>query len=172
MIKLRKLSHADQAVLVEQMNKPKITRYLSSKIPAPYSCEDALWFIEQGSKQDCIVRAIEVNGVFAGVVGAYLQTGEYAHAAELGYWIVESFWGRGVATAAVLKFTDYLFTTTELFRLYNPVSKPNLASIRVMEKSGFKLEGEMERAVFQDGKYLNELHYAIFSLKEGGSMFS
>lgn len=161
MIMLRDLDAKDKTYLVKYLNNANVVRYLSSKIPRPYTLEDAIWWIESGSKKDVIVRAIEYNKQFVGVVGAYLQDAEYAHSAELGYWVAEEFWNKNIATESVIQFVQLVFSQGEIIRLFNRVSKPNTSSIRVMEKSGFQLEGESENSVFQCGEYLNELNFSI-----------
>ena len=165
MIKLRDLENKDKELLVEYLNNPNVVKYLSSNIPQPYSLEDATWWVDTGSKQSAIVKAIGQDDEIVGVIGAYIQKDEYAHSAEIGYWVAERFWNKGIATEAVIQFTQFMFSQTNVSRLFNPVSKPNTASIRVMKKAGYQLEGELKSSVFQCGQYLNELYFAICNNK-------
>lgn len=160
MITLRDIKHSDDRLLVAYLNDLRVTKYLSSKIPVPYRLSDAHWWIETGSKQDAYAKVIECHGKFCGVIGLYTQALEYAHSAEIGYWIAYEYWGRGVATEAVLLFSESIFSTTDITRLFNPVTASKLASRRVMEKSGYALEGTMRNAIFRDGKYDDECMYA------------
>ena len=157
---LRTLTPADAARLVEHLNDEAVYRYLSSRIPQPYTLDDANWWIETGSKDKAIVRAIEYRGDFCGVIGATLQAFEHAHSAEVGYWLARPAWGNGIATAALRQFSEHLFAKTEIRRLFAGVFDGNLASARVLEKAGYEFEGIRQKAVFKNGQYLNEHLYA------------
>ncbi|WP_199608923.1 GNAT family N-acetyltransferase [Flocculibacter collagenilyticus] len=160
MIKLRNLENTDQELLVQYLNNARVTRYLSSRIPQPYTQEDARWFVNVGSKENSIVKAIIVDDVFCGVIGAYTQQLEYAHSAELGFWLAEKYWGRGIATKAIIHFTDFIFSSTKITRLYNPVSAPNKASLRAMEKASYSLEGVLKQSVCKHKERFDEYLYA------------
>ncbi|SYZ74150.1 putative Uncharacterized N-acetyltransferase p20 [Candidatus Zixiibacteriota bacterium] len=84
--------------------------------------------------------------------------------AELGYWLAKEYWGRGITPEAIRLILDYSFRTLKLVRVYAHVMHPNEASIRVLEKIGFKREGYLRKAVFQHNRWLNEILFAI--LKE------
>ncbi|WP_440056155.1 GNAT family N-acetyltransferase [Pseudoalteromonas sp. T1lg65] len=157
---LRPPSEGDRTLLVEYLNNDNVTRYLSSKIPKPYTLEDADWWLEVGCKQNAIVKAIEAKGIFCGVIGVYLQGFEYKHSAELGYWIAEPYWRRGIATEAVKQFVQNIFANTDVIRIFNPVTAQNQASIRVLEKNGFSLEGILKSAVSHGGVLCDEHLYA------------
>ena len=160
MIQLRDVHSNDNLLLVQYLNNENVTRYLSSKIPSPYSLEDAKWWIEVGSKDNAIVKAITFNNTFCGVVGIYTQAFEYQHSAEIGYWIAEKYWNQGIGSHAVKQFVEFIFTSTEIKRLFNPVSEPNFPSIKVMEKAGFYREGILKQSVYKNGKYYDEHLYA------------
>ena len=80
--------------------------------------------------------------------------------AELGYWLAEPFWGRGVMTAAVTAFVAHSFQTLPLQRIFASVYASNPASARVLEKAGFQFEGCMRKNVLKDGEILDSLLYA------------
>lgn len=159
MIKLRELQIDDREWLVRYLNNEWVVRYLSSRIPQPYTFNDANWWVEIGSKQSALVKAITLDEVFCGVVGIYLQEAEYSDA-ELGYWVAEDYWNRGIATRAVTEFTSLVFSTTRIQRIYNPVSAPNLASIKVMEKTGYNLERIVNKAAQHNGHFYDEHLFA------------
>lgn len=167
MITLRDLGNDDQLLLVKYLNDPEVIRYLSSKIPNPYTVDDANWWIETGSKDHAIVKAVEFNGVFCGVIGAYTQVFEYAHSAEVGYWIAKPYWGKRIATQALQLFTADIFNQTSISRLFNPVSAPNIASMRVLEKAGYQLEGVLRRSVCKAGDCYDEHVFARLKSNEG-----
>lgn len=165
MIALRSLEINDKQYLVKALNDHSVIQYLSSNIPAPYTIDDAQWFIETGSKDNALVKAITYQEAFCGVIGVYFRQKEYAHSAEIGYWLLPECWQKGIATQAVSQFCDLVFNTTSVCRIFNPVSAPNLASIRVMEKAGFSLEGIHKMAVQHDDTFIDELLYAKVKLR-------
>ena len=160
MIELRELKSDDREWLVRYLNNEQLVRYLASRIPQPYSFEDASWWVEVGSKEGAFVRAITFNGAFCGVIGVYTKEAEYAHAAELGYWVAQEYWNQGIASKAVTEFTELVFATTDIQRLYAVVSAPNLASIQVMNKAGYSLEGILRKSVQKQGQFYDEHLFA------------
>ena len=160
LISLQTFKKQHESELVHYLNQADVTRFLSSNIPQPYLDADALWWINTGCKDNALSKAIHVGNQFVGSVGVYLREREYAHTAELGYWLSPQFWGRGIATEAVNRFVEEVFETTSITRIFNPVSAPNTASIRVMEKCGFVLEGTLKQAILHDGKLIDEMVFA------------
>ena len=151
----RKFEASDVQFLVTWLNNEDITRYLSSRLPKPYSESDAVWWINQGCNEDHIGFVIELDGKPCGSIGVYLQQDK--HVAEIGYWITKGNWGQGIATEAVRQFVDYVFLNTPVSRIINPVTKENTASIRVMQKAGFVQEKTMSNAVQHQGKWFDEV---------------
>ena len=80
--------------------------------------------------------------------------------AEIGYWVGEPFWGKGIATAAAIRATEYGFATLGLVRIQAMVFEWNTASARVLEKAGYVLEGRMRRSIIKDGRIADSLLYA------------
>lgn len=160
MIELRELKSDDRELLVRYLNNEQLVRYLASRIPQPYSFDDATWWVEIGSKEGAFVRAISFNGVFCGVIGVYTKEAEYAHAAELGYWVAQEYWNQGIASKAVTAFTKLVFATTSIQRIYAVVTAANLASIQVMQKAGYSLEGILKQAVQKQGQFYDEHLFA------------
>jgi ribosomal-protein-alanine N-acetyltransferase len=159
-IELRELKSDDREWLVRYLNNEQLVRYLASRIPQPYSFDDANWWVEVGSKEGAFVRAITFHGAFCGVIGIYTKEAEYAHAAELGYWVAQDYWNQGIASKAVTAFTELVFATTEIQRIYAAVTAPNLASIQVMQKTGYSLEGILRKAVQKQGEFYDEHLFA------------
>jgi RimJ/RimL family protein N-acetyltransferase len=81
--------------------------------------------------------------------------------AEIGYWLGEPFWGRGIITKALAAMTKYAFSNFDLIRLYAYVFETNPASMRVLEKAGYKLEGRLRKSVIKDGQILDQMVYAM-----------
>jgi len=84
----------------------------------------------------------------------------HRHTAELGYWLGEEFWARGVMTEAVGAFTDFCFDRFLLRRIYAEPFANNRASARVLEKAGFSFEGRLKNNVLKNGELLDSLLYA------------
>ncbi|MFX6949463.1 GNAT family protein, partial [Acinetobacter baumannii] len=86
-----------------------------------------------------------------GGIGLILNSDVYIMSAEIGYWLAEPFWGQGIATEAVRQLVEYTFYYFDIVRLYAEVFETNKASMRVLEKNGFYLEGVRRKAVFKNG---------------------
>ncbi|AOT08836.1 GNAT family N-acetyltransferase [Pseudoalteromonas luteoviolacea] len=159
---LRPLEPTDGIDLVKHLNNPNVIRYLSDRLPKPYTLQDAKWWLEIGQRQNALNYAIECNGQFCGVIGAYLPDDLSSQQdAELGYWLGEYFWGNGIGTHAVALFIEKFFEKTSLKALYNPISSPNQASIRVMEKVGFRLKYITQKTAFHQGEACDEHVYVL-----------
>ena len=159
MITFKTIEPGDKDQLVEYLNNVNVTKYLSSRIPQPYSNNDAEWWVTTGSKVG-VVKAIIFKGNFVGVIGVTPGEYENSRSAELGYWLCESCWGNGIATMAVDNMTNNIFSNTEIIRLFAPIFSTNLGSIKVVKKCGYKLEGINEKAVYKHGKYIDLHIYA------------
>ena len=159
MIFLRDFNDGDEHLLVEHLNNKNVARYLSARIPQPYTMEDATWWVNEGSKVG-IVKAIVVRNQLIGCIGTVFGKFEREKSADIGYWIAESYWRKGIATKALAQLTEYIFNNTDLVRLCAPVFANNINSMRVLEKCGYKLEAILEKAIFKNGEYLNEYLFA------------
>jgi len=159
MVVLREFDTGDAPRLREYLNNPRVTRFLTSSIPQPYEKGDAEWWINEGSKAG-IVRAIEYDGVFVGTVGANRKQFEHSRSAEIGYWLAVGYWGKGIATTALSQLTAYVFSETDIVRLQAHVFDGNLASARVLEKAGYRLEGTLQKAICKDGNLMDASLYA------------
>ena len=137
----------DAEAIARVADNPRIAARLRNVFPSPYTVSDAEQFIALSNSPDYqrVSRAIVVDGVAAGGIG--ITPGErgevHQRTAEVGYWLGERFWGRGVVTDALRGFTDHLFEVTDLLRIYATVYDGNGASCRVLEKAGFEKEGVM-----------------------------
>lgn len=159
-VRLRPLRYADRERLAELANNKKIWNNLRDVFPHPYTLKDADKFLDSVKPQDPqITFAIEYNFQFAGVIGLVPQPDVYSKGAEIGYWLGEPFWGKGIASSAVKLATSYAFETLNLERLFAGVFENNEASKRVIEKCGFKHEGISRKAVFKNNKLIDEYRY-------------
>ena len=105
--------------------------------------------------------AIVVDGVSVGAIGLVLKDDVFRRSAEIGYWLGTDYWGRGIVTEAVRAVTDYAFATFDICRVYAGVFEWNPASMRVLERAGYELEGRMRKSVTKDGETVDELIYAV-----------
>lgn len=145
---LRKYRKGDEKALQRNINNRKVARYMSS-VPYPYTAKDAKewigkdlkWQKERKSAQVNFV--IDINGEVVGAVG--FSNINWEHKAEIGYWLAEKYWKQGIMTEAVKLAVKFGFKKLKLKRIFATVFSPNLASKRVLEKSGFTLEGVMRK---------------------------
>jgi RimJ/RimL family protein N-acetyltransferase len=102
-----------------------------------------------------------VNGEAVGGTGVHLREDVERFSAEIGYWLGETFWGRGIATAAVQTLSQHVLRTTEIFRIYAHVYAGNQASMRVLEKAGFEREAILRRSAVKNGVVIDRAVYTI-----------
>ena len=159
MVLIRSVEEKDVESLALLLNSESVSRYLTSKIPYPYTLDDAKWFVSTGSK-DGINKAIEFQGEFVGMVGVSPGEFENDRSAEIGYWVGEPYWGKGIATNALGKMTEFIFKSTEIVRLFAPVFSPNDASKRVLDKCGYYQESIQKMALHKNGAQFDAYIYA------------
>ncbi|MBG6128893.1 RimJ/RimL family protein N-acetyltransferase [Aquimarina sp. EL_43] len=165
-IKIRQLVESDKSQLAILANNNNISNNLRDYFPSPYDEEDAKSFIKMTIQQDPTVSfGIEFRGEFCGVISLILQDDMYRKSAEIGYWLGEPYWGKGITTKAVDQITKYGFEKLNLIRIYAGVIEYNTASMSVLEKSGFKKEGISQKAIIKNGKIWNEHRYYILNEK-------
>ena len=158
---VRSWSWKDRDSLVYHANNRNIWLNLRDRFPHPYTHNDARIWLEMvvGSKPDTNF-AIALNDEAIGGIGFSMQADVLYRSAEIGYWLGEEFWGRGLATEALAAVSDYAFASFDLCRLYAHVFDWNPASARVLEKAGYTYEGRLVKSVTKDGKTIDQLMYA------------
>jgi len=159
--RIRSWRAGDEPALAKHANSRSIWLNVRDRFPHPYTLADAeAWVAKVLDAEPETQFAIEVEGEAAGGIGLFLQQDVERFSAEIGYWLGEAHWGRGLTTAAVRRFTDYAFATFDLCRIYAGVFAWNPASARVLEKAGYVLEGRLRRAAVKDGRVVDSLVYA------------
>lgn len=149
--------------LVKHGNNKKIADNLTNHFPHPYTYDDAVKFIEMVSSAKPInVFAIEYKNEAIGAIGIFPQQDIYCRNAEMGYWISEDYWGKGIITYAISKMIVYAFDTFEINRIYARPFGPNLGSQKVLEKNGFELNARIKNSFYKNGEYLDELIYSRY----------
>ena len=106
------------------------------------------------------IFAIEVNGEAAGAIGVHPQKDIYCKNMEMGYWLAEPYWGNGIISKAISEMVDYAFKNFDVYRIYARPFGYNIASQKALEKAGFVLEARLEKTIFKNGEYVDELIYA------------
>jgi [ribosomal protein S5]-alanine N-acetyltransferase len=158
---VRSYTFADAESLAKYANNRKVWLNLRDGFPYPYTIDNANDFISRATSSKPETNfAIDVNGEAAGGIGFSLHTDIERISAELGYWLAEPFWGRGITTEAVRALTDYAIKEHNLMRVYAVPLEGNEASRRVLEKAGYTLEGVMRKSALKDGKILDQFLYA------------
>jgi len=163
--KLRYLEKSDLKTLSIYANNPKIAINLRDGFPYPYTYEDAVSFYTMVQSQIPITTfAIEYKGKFAGMTGLLPMNDVYRKTAEIGYWLGEPFWNKGIATAAAKMTVDWAWKNLDIVRIHTGVFSYNPASAKVLEKAGFIFEYECKNSIFKNDKIVNELRYSILKL--------
>jgi RimJ/RimL family protein N-acetyltransferase len=160
---LRRWKKSDRESLVRHANNPNVSRHLRNIFPCPYTNADAhAWLRRKVSKEGAPWRfAIEAGGEAVGGIGLDLGKDVESHSAEIGYWLGEAFWGRGIMTAAAKAMTARALASPRFYRVCAHVSAQNPASMRVLEKAGYQREGVLVRSGVKNGVLFDQMLYAI-----------
>jgi RimJ/RimL family protein N-acetyltransferase len=159
---LRSWRLGDADAIARHANNHKIWLNLRDAFPYPYTVQDAREFIKSlKDRTPETTFAIAVNGEAAGSVGFVLRHDVERVSAEIGYWLAEPFWGRGIATEALAAMTEYAMVTHHLTRMYALPFAWNAASCRVLEKAGYTLEARLRRSAIKNGVITDQLQYAF-----------
>jgi len=168
MCEIRSWRASDLEPLVRYANNRKIWLNLRDRFPHPYAKADGQRFIRSMRQADPETAfAVVVDGEAAGGIGFMLQHDVDRASAEIGYWLGEPFWGRGIATEALASMTRYAIDTHGLTRVFAVPFAHNVASCRVLEKAGFVLEARLRRSAIKDGQVLDQLQYAFIAPEVG-----
>jgi [ribosomal protein S5]-alanine N-acetyltransferase len=160
---VRSWQEHDLVPLVRHANDREVARQLRDRFPHPYETVHGLGFLHSVAQQPVErVWAIAVDGSAAGGIGLELGQDVERVSAELGYWLGQAFWGRGIVTAAVRAVTEYAFAHFELTRVFALPFEDNRGSIRVLEKAGYVLEGRLRRSAIKHGEIRDQRVYARY----------
>jgi ribosomal-protein-alanine N-acetyltransferase len=152
----------DVASLVRHADNRKIWLNLRDRFPHPYTQHDGISFVHRvRSSRPETTFAIEVDGEAAGGIGFMLQHDVERVSAEIGYWLGETYWGRGICTVAVRAVTRHAIEQHGLTRLFALPFAHNTPSCRVLEKAGYTLEGHLRRSAVKDGQVCDQMLYGF-----------
>jgi RimJ/RimL family protein N-acetyltransferase len=161
---------ADAEPLAHHANNRKIWLNLRDAFPHPYTAQDAREFIRSvRNRVPETTFAIAVNEEPVGSVGFVLRPDVERVSAEIGYWLAEPFWGRGITTDALIAMTTHAIEVHGLTRVYALPFAWNVASCRVLEKAGYTLEARLRRSAIKNGAITDQLQYA-FIVPAGGML--
>ena len=160
---IRKWKLADAADLAAALSNKNVQDNLRDGLPYPYTEQDGRDYISAvlaADENDTFAFAVTADGKVIGSIAAFRQTNIHNKTAELGYYIAEEYWGKGIMTEAVKQLCDHVFTHTDIIRIYAEPFARNIASCRVLEKSGFEYEGTLRNNAIKNGKVLDMKLYA------------
>lgn len=165
--RIRKWELSDAKDLSIALSNRKIQDNLRDGLPYPYTEEDGAAFISDmlsEDENDTFAFAITVDGKVIGSIGVFRQGNIHRQTAELGYYIAEEYWGKGIMTEAVKQICEYVFNKSDIIRIYAEPFAYNAASCRVLEKAGFQYEGMLRSNAVKNGKVIDMKMYSL--LKE------
>lgn len=158
---IRRWRLGDAAALVRHANNLDVARQLRDRFPHPYTRQDAQRFLAFAVGADEPTNfAIEVDREAAGAIGYVRGSDVERFSAEIGYWLGETHWRKGIVTEALLLVTEHIFVNSNLLRLFALPFADNVASMRVLEKAGYLCEGILTSSSVKHGVPRNQAMYA------------
>ncbi len=160
--KLKKLELADALIFSMHANNRNIWLNLTDRFPHPYTEENAIDFIKlTHQKEPTEVLGIYVGSEPIGAIGLHPLEDVFSKNIELGYWIAEPYWGKGIMSSAIAEMVVYGFKNFDVNRIFARPFGRNIASIKTLEKNGFKLEATLKNTILKNGTYEDELIYGF-----------
>jgi RimJ/RimL family protein N-acetyltransferase len=153
---------SDVDSLTVHANNRNVANNLRDRFPSPYTRRDGREFIKMARRMKPeSFFAIAVDGAAVGGIGFVPGHDVERVSSEIGYWLGEAFWGRGIVTDALIAVTRYAIDTHGFTRLFALPFAHNQASCRVLEKAGYVLEGRLRNSAIKEGKLVDQLQYAF-----------
>lgn len=158
---LRPWRLTDAESLAANADNRNVWTNLRSRFPRPYTAAVARSWIARciGGRERGLQLAIDVDGLSVGGVSVDLVTANTPRTGEIGYWIGEAHWGRGIGGEAVRLVCPVAYRRMSLDRLRAVVRSSNAASLRILERSGFSVESRMRRSDRRPGSAVVEMVY-------------
>jgi RimJ/RimL family protein N-acetyltransferase len=162
---IRDYAREDVDSLVKYANNQNVSKFLRDSFPFPYTKNDAEKWIDFVIKNPgSLFFAIADSEELIGAIGAVPFDDVHRYSAEIGFWLGEPFWEKGIISKALNYFCNFLFSNYDFNRLTANVFEGNEASKKVLEKNGFVLEGTLKNSVFKENRFLDFHIYGL--LKE------
>ena len=165
--KIRKWNLSDAADLAASLTNKKVQDNLRDGLPYPYTAQDGVDFISavlSADTDETFAFAITADERVVGSIGVFRQSNIHRQTAEMGYYIAEGYWGKGIMTEAVKQTCEFVFGNSDIIRIYAEPFAYNTASCRVLEKAGFQYEGTLRSNAVKNGKIIDMKMYSL--LKE------
>jgi len=163
-VNIRSWKIEDAQNLSSALNNKNIHDNLRDGLPLPYTVSDAESFISSmlsADKDSTYAWAITVDDVAVGSIGVFRKDNVHRLTAEMGYYVAEEYWGKGVTTEAVKQACRYIFDNTDIVRIFADPYDFNVASCRVLEKAGFTYEGTLRKNAVKNGQLVDMKMYAV-----------
>lgn len=163
-IKIRKWQITAAKALAAAISNKKVQDNLRDGLPYPYTEEDGREYISQmlsADGNDTFAFAITADDKVIGSIGAFRQSNIHSRTAELGYYIAEEYWGRGIMTEAVKQLCGYIFSHSDIIRIFAEPFAYNTGSCRVLEKAGFRFEGTLRSNAVKNGRVIDMKMYSL-----------
>lgn len=162
---IRKWRLEDAKDLAGMLSNKKIQDNLRDGLPYPYTEKDAQAFIQDmlaaDSTKTFAFAIINDENKAIGSIGAFRCENIHRQTAEMGYYLAEKYWGKGIATEAVKQLAGHVFNQTDIMRIFAEPFSTNRGSCRVLEKSGFQFEGTLRKNAVKNGEIKDMQMYAL-----------
>lgn len=161
--KIRKWKIEDAQNLAAALNNKKVLDNLRDGLPYPYTADAAKEYITamlSADENDTFAFAIIVDDKAIGSIGAFRQGNIHSRTAEIGYYVAEEYWGKGIGTSALKQTCKYIFDNTDIIRIFAEPFAYNIGSCRILEKSGFIYEGTMRKNAVKNGVVIDMRLYS------------
>ena len=162
--KIRKWKLTDAKDIAVALSNKKIQDNLRDGLPYPYSEQDGIDFISSmlsANEDETFAFAITLDDKVIGSIGVFRQQNIHRQTAEMGYYIAEEHWGKGIMTDAVKQICEYVFKNSDILRIYAEPFAYNTGSCRVLEKAGFQYEGTLRNNAVKNGKVIDMKMYSL-----------
>ncbi len=160
-VRLRPWRSGDEPELARLANNRLVADQLRDAFPHPYTPESAgAWVAFTVAEIPPVNFALECGGVLVGGVGYRPGSDVERCSAEVGYWVGEPYWGRGLATAGLLALVDLVAARRQFTRLFAMPFAANAASRRVLGKAGFELDAVLRRSAIKNGRVVDQCLYS------------
>ena len=161
---IRRWRMSDAGDLAAALSNKKVMDNLRDGLPFPYTEKDGLDYIGamlSADENETFAFAVTVDDRAIGSITVLRKDNIHRRTAELGYYIAEEYWGRGIMTEAVRQICGYVFNNSDIVRIYAEPFAFNTASCRVLEKAGFRFEGVLKSNAVKNGEIVDMKMYAL-----------
>ena len=162
--RIRKWELSDATDLAAALSNKKVQDNLRDGLPYPYTEQDGTDYISamlSADENEAFAFAITVDEKVVGSIGIFRQGNIHRQTAELGYYIAEEYWGKGIMTEAVKQICGFVFDKSDIIRIYAEPFAYNGASCHVLEKAGFQYEGTLRSNAVKNGEIIDMKMYSL-----------